>query len=63
MRKCVTARLEIMPSVLALAREYKRMHPHVCEQDAQGAAYRALHEEMVRQTLSLKECISNGFHI
>lgn len=63
MRKCVTARLEIMPSVLALAKEYKRLHPQACEQDAQGAAYMALREELTRQTLALKESILNGYHI
>jgi hypothetical protein len=63
MRKCVTARLEIMPSVLELKREYKRMYPHVCDADAQGAAYMALREEMQRQTVALKEAIAYGRNI
>jgi hypothetical protein len=49
-----------MPSVLALKQEYKRMHPHSCDEDAQGAAYMAMREELVRQTLTLKENIFYG---
>lgn len=53
--RCVTARLEIMPSVLALTTEYMKLHPGCNHKDAQGAAYMALHQELQRQTIMLKE--------
>lgn len=60
---CIPAHLEIMPSVLKLMREYKRMHPEANSKDAYGAAYQALREEMIRQTLALKENIANARRI
>lgn len=52
--KCITARLEIMPNVLSLMKEYKRLHPTANDQDAYGAAYTAFHAEMTMQTLVMK---------
>ncbi len=53
----VPARLEIMPSVLALKVEYKKIHPGAHDADAMGAAYMAFREEMQRQTVLMKESI------
>lgn len=53
--RCITAQLEIMPSVLALQCEYKKMHPQANDKDAYGAAYTAFKEEMTRQTMDLKQ--------
>jgi hypothetical protein len=61
--RCIRADIEIMPQVLGLMREYKRLHPKANDKDAYGAAYLALREEMVRQTLALKENISYGRNI
>lgn len=55
----IPARLEIMPSVLALKTEYKKIHPQACDSDALGAAYMAFRQEMQRQTILLKEQIFN----
>lgn len=55
--RCIPAHLEIMPAVLNLANEYRRMHPQANDKDAYGAAYRALHDEMTRQTMEMKEKI------
>ena len=52
--RCVTAKLEVMPNVLSLMKEYKKMHPHANDRDAYGAAYMAFKEEMVRQTMLMK---------
>lgn len=52
--RCVTAKLEVMPSVLALMQEYKKMHPQARDADAYGAAYKAMHQEMQRQTMMIK---------
>ncbi len=53
----IPARMEIMPSVLALKTEYKKIHPQACDADAMGAAYIAFREEMQRQTVFMKESI------
>lgn len=56
----ITAKLEVMPHVIALASEYRLMHPHTCWQDAQGAAYMAFREECQRSTIAMKERIGIG---
>jgi hypothetical protein len=54
---CVTAKVEVMPYVLKLAKEYQLMHPMACWADAQGAAYIAFRLECQRQTIAFKEAM------